>query len=150
LGQYESIKSYYDSLIKTGITVCDKAKDIINGVQVSRVKTRLNLVILSVFDLGFCDSREVRYYDICAKAKELGYKLCPAEAGLALRLAPLEWPKNIIGPEEAIIAMHPILCSDETFRIFRLCGSDALYTSYGGDSSYFKMFDYFVFVLSEE
>jgi len=75
----------------------------------------LDLVVLSVFDLGFGDrdarndvelgaSVEVSLRDIYARAVSLGFELCPAEVGPALRLQYLDQPLG----EFLLIAMNPV------------------------------------------
>ena len=75
----------------------------------------LDLVVLSVFDLGFGDrdarndvelgaSVEVSLRDIYARAVSLGFELCPAEVGPSLRLQYLDQPLG----EFLLIAMNPV------------------------------------------
>jgi hypothetical protein len=75
----------------------------------------LDLVVLSAFDLGFGDetsrndpelgaSVDVSLHDIYARAVALGFELCPAEVGPALRLNYLDQPLD----EFLRIAMKPV------------------------------------------
>jgi hypothetical protein len=74
----------------------------------------LDLVVLSVFELGFGDqasrnnielgSVTVSIRDIYAQATSLGFELCPAEVGPALRLNYLDQPVG----EFLHIAMNPV------------------------------------------
>jgi hypothetical protein len=74
----------------------------------------LDLVILTVFELGFGDASgndlelgtrvEASLHDIYARAKALGFELCPAEVGPALRLKYLDQPPG----EFLHIAMKPV------------------------------------------
>jgi hypothetical protein len=50
----------------------------------------LDLVVLSVFKLGFSDRASL--HDIYARAVAQGFELCPAEVGPALRLNYLDQP----------------------------------------------------------
>jgi hypothetical protein len=69
----------------------------------SRTRTEVDLVILSVSELGF-GNQGTSLKDIYAQAKSLGFALCPAEVGPQLRLQYLEQP-----PGEVLhIAMEPI------------------------------------------
>jgi hypothetical protein len=69
----------------------------------SRTKSELDLVILSVFDLGF-GKQGASIKDIFARAELLGFALCPPEVGPQLRLQYLDQP-----PGEVLhIAMQPI------------------------------------------
>jgi hypothetical protein len=80
-----------------------------------RTPTELDLVVLSVFELGFGDqwsrndnelgaSVEASLRDIYARAITLGFELCPAEVGPALRLNYLDQPLG----EFLHIAMKPV------------------------------------------
>jgi hypothetical protein len=75
----------------------------------------LDLVVLSVFELGFGDRDarkevelgagvEISLRDIYARAVSLGFELCPAEVGPALRLQYLDQPTG----EFLHIAMKPV------------------------------------------
>ena len=69
----------------------------------SRTKSELALVVLSVFDLGF-GKQGASIKDIFARAEFLGFALCPPEVGPQLRLQYLDQP-----PGELLhIAMQPI------------------------------------------
>jgi hypothetical protein len=69
----------------------------------SRTRTVVDLVVLSVSELGF-GKPGASLKDIYARAKSLGFALCPAEVGPQLRLQYLEQP-----PGEVLhIAMEPI------------------------------------------
>ena len=60
------------------------------------------IVFLSVFELGFGD--EASLHDIYARAVALGFELCPAEVGPALRLNYLDQPPG----DFLHIAMKPV------------------------------------------
>jgi hypothetical protein len=69
----------------------------------SRTRTAVDLVVLSVSELGF-GKPGASLKDIYARAKSLGFALCPAEVGPQLRLQYLEQP-----PGEVLhIGMEPI------------------------------------------
>jgi hypothetical protein len=66
-----------------------------------RTKSQLDLVVVSVFDLGF-GKQGAPIKDIFARAQLLGFALCPPEVGPQLRLQYLDQP-----PGELLhIAMH--------------------------------------------
>ena len=69
----------------------------------SPTKTELDLVVLSVSELGFGE-RNVSISNINARAESLGFALCPPEAGPQLRLQYLDQPLG----EVLHIAMQPI------------------------------------------
>jgi hypothetical protein len=68
----------------------------------SRTKSELDLVVLSVFELGLKQGASIK--DIYARAELLGFALCPPEVGPQLRLQYLDQPQG----ELLHIAMQPI------------------------------------------
>ena len=84
LGTCKTPGAYRKALKKAGRSIGDWGDDILGRITCSQEEIDLDLVVLSVADLGFKDG--ARYADICAKAVELGLELCPAEVGPALRL----------------------------------------------------------------
>src|SRR5262245_13866204 len=99
------------------ILIGDEADEILGRPAFPFNKTpfELDLVVLSVFDLGFGDltsrndielgaSVEASPRDIYARAASLGFSLCPAEVGPALRLNYLDQPLG----EFLHIAMKPV------------------------------------------
>jgi hypothetical protein len=99
------------------IEIGDNADEILGRPAFPFIKkpVELDLVVLSVFELGFGDqdahndaelgaSVEVSLHDIYARALSLGFELCPAEVGPALRLQYLDQPLG----EFLQIAMNPV------------------------------------------
>ena len=99
------------------MTIGDDADEALGRPAFPFVKTpfELDLVVLSTFDLGFGDetsrndpelaaSVDVSLHDIYARAITLGFELCPAEVGPALRLNYLNQPLD----EFLRIAMKPV------------------------------------------
>jgi hypothetical protein len=99
------------------ILIDDDADEILGRPTFPFIKTpvELDLVVLSVFELGFGDhasrndielgaSVEVSLHEIYARAVALGFELCPAEVGPALRLNYLDQPLG----EFLHIAMQPV------------------------------------------
>lgn len=84
----------------------DSAGEIIGrpAFHLSRIKQELDLVVVSLIDLGFAPDEDVALEDIYARAELLNYTLCPAEAGPYLRLQYLDQPAG----EFLHIAMQPI------------------------------------------
>jgi hypothetical protein len=83
----------------------DLANEIIGrpAFALSRTRTDVDLVVLYVFELGLGE-QGASLKDIYARAKSLGFALCPPEVGPQLRLQYLEQP-----PGEVLhIAMEPI------------------------------------------
>jgi hypothetical protein len=99
------------------IAIADDADEILGRPAFPFIKQplELDLVALSVFELGFGDqdarndvdlgaSVEVSLRDIYARAVSLGFELSPAEVGPALRLQYLDQPHG----EFLQIAMNPV------------------------------------------
>jgi hypothetical protein len=100
----------------------DWGDDILGRISCSQVEVDIDLVVLSVGDLGFKGS--ARYADICSKGVELGLELCPAEVGPALRLQYGDQPRD----EWLRIAMEAITDRGGDRGIFRVGrGSDGLW-----------------------
>jgi hypothetical protein len=121
----------------------DWGDDILGRIFCSQEEIDLDLVVMSVGDLGFKGS--ARYADICMKAVELGLELCPAEVGPALRLQYGDQPRD----EWLRIAMEAIADRDGDRSIFYVeRDSDDLWLSaYGGHpGSVRDAGDRFVFV----
>ncbi len=112
LGVYKTTKAYREALTNAGFRNDGWVDDMLDNVQVSSSKIQLDLVSLSVANLGFKGS--TRLDKIFARAKELGLELCSSEVGPALRLACPGQPYE----EPLWIAMEPISDSEGGLRIF--------------------------------
>lgn len=144
LGVYESGKAYSRALARAGFTIGDWASNILDKIQVSQSRVQLDLVVRSVAELGF--DKATRYDAICAKAKELGLQLCPAEVGPTLRLTYSDQPYR----EWFWIAMEPILDSDGALRVFEVrhvSSARCLYGYCGTPDCLWDPDDRFIFVL---
>ena len=93
------------------IQIGDDANEILGrpAFPFIRKPIELDLVVLSVFELGFGDQAsrkavQVSLHEIYARAASLGFDLCPAEVGPALRLNYLDQPVG----EFLHIAMKPV------------------------------------------
>lgn len=92
----------------------------------SRTRTEVDLVVLSVFELGF-GKQGASLKDIYARAKSLGFALCPPEVGPQLRLQYLEQP-----PGEVLhIAMEPIAKYDGDLASLALENGDWGFVLFG-------------------
>jgi hypothetical protein len=128
LGTYKGPDAYREALKKAGRHVGKWGGIILGKIIYSQEEIDLDLVMLSVADLGFKDS--ARYADICARAIQLGLELCPAEVGPALRLQYGDQSKG----EWLHIAMKAVTIRDGGPVIFRIDhGEDGLWldASYG-------------------
>lgn len=92
----------------------------------SRTKTDVDLVVLSVSELGF-GMTGAPIKAIYARAQALGFALCPPEVGPQLRLQYLEQPKgNILH-----IAMQPIAKYDGDLVNLALENDESVLTLFG-------------------
>lgn len=90
LGLESSAEDYHKALVKADISIGTDGNKIFDLIAVSPEKVELDLVVVSVLDLGFKNSEKKSV--ICAKGVAFGLGLCPAEATLAFRLAYKEQP----------------------------------------------------------
>jgi hypothetical protein len=124
LGTCKTPSEYRKALKKAGMRIGDWGDDILGRITCSKEEIDLDLVVLSVGDLGLKDG--AKYSDICAKAVELGLELCPAEVGPALRLQYGDQPKG----EWLRIAMEAITDRDGSLSFF--------YVERGGDGLWLR------------
>ena len=105
LGTYQTIDALHDALDAQRIHVGDTAKEILGRptFNLSEGRRDARLVVLAVSELGF-DEEGASLDDIYARARQLGFELCPAEVGPQLRLQYLNQPLG----EFLHIAMAPI------------------------------------------
>jgi hypothetical protein len=114
LGMCKTPDEYRKALKQARLSIGDWGNDILDRIAYSQEEIEVDLVVLSVSDLGFY--RSAKYKDLCAKALELGLQLCPAEVGPALRLSYKDQP----GGERLRIAMKAITsygCYDSIFEV---------------------------------
>jgi hypothetical protein len=104
LGTHGSAASLRKALKAAGCHVGQLADEALAGpgLSVSRAKTDVDLVVLSLGDLGF--GTETALAHVYARAVRLGFGLCPAEVGPQLRLQYLNQPLG----EFLRIAMQPV------------------------------------------
>ena len=145
LGTHSSINSLRASLSNCGHSIGDWANNILDKITLASTPTTfLNLIVVSNADLGF--SKGATFAETCAKAKESGLDLCPAEVGPQLRLQYTDQPRG----EWLVIAMEPIADSDgglDGFRVGRSVGGRSWLSAGCGSPGYFWFADdRFVFV----
>lgn len=102
LGTYKSIENYRQALNRGGFLIGKWGGEILNKILCAQEEKQVDLVVMTVNELGFLHG--ARYEDICAKALAIGLELCPAEIGPALRLSYKDQPSR----EWLYIAMEPI------------------------------------------
>jgi len=107
--------NFRDSLDANEFNIDEGTDDILGKPQftIAAKEVRLDLVVVSVAELGFEDRGAPRE-QIYTRIRELGLKLCPAEAGPQLRLQYPDQPRH----EWLVIAMEPIIDSCGAFRLF--------------------------------
>lgn len=88
------------------------AKEMLLQVVYTKEKQELELVVISVAELGFKNGASRK--DIYQRAQELGLELCPAEVGPQLRVQYKDQPKD----EWLLIGMEPITGSDGNLSMF--------------------------------
>ena len=122
LGAHSSADVLREALVSAGINVSNWAGDILQKVKVATKPQEVNLIIVTVAELGFPDGATRK--DIYEKALELGFELCPAEVGPELRLQYADQPMY----EWLRIAMEPITVSVGSLGVFRVVrDSDGLW-----------------------
>ena len=94
----------FNALDEAGIHVGDLADEVLHrpAFTLSKTKTEVQLAVLSATDLGGEPHESV--ISLYARARRLGYELCPPEVAVQLRLQYRDQP---IG-ESLDIAMEPI------------------------------------------
>lgn len=105
LGLKKSPKDYHKALEKDGYRIGDYAGQILDKTEASQTEVEVDLVVVTVGELGFNEG--ARRDKIYARAIELGLQVCPAEVGPALRLVYKDQPRG----EWLRIGMEPITYS---------------------------------------
>ena len=114
IGLLRSAESYRGLLADGGFKVSEYAGQILNKTKLVRVLTELELVVVSVAELGFAEG--ATFAQIVERAQQLGLEVCPAEVGPALRSAYKDQPKG----EWLRIAMKPIAGSGGGLLVFNV------------------------------
>jgi hypothetical protein len=128
-----------------GMKISDCANDILGkpAFTASETEQEVDLVVATPKELGF--NGNATYRDICNKAIELGFELCPAEVGPQLRKQYTDQPKD----EWLVVAMEPITVSHGYLDVFRVGHDGAglwLGANLGGPDDVWRADDRFVFV----
>lgn len=105
------------------------------GFTAADEETEMDLVVLSVAELGFKDGAYRK--DIYKRALKLGLELCPAEVGPQLRLQYKDQPMD----EWLRIAMEPITDSVGHLSVFCVGRDDGGLWLLGGDGSHGDFWD---------
>jgi hypothetical protein len=133
LGEYKGVNAVRMALDNAPcpIAVGDWADEILGrpAFPFSKTKAEVDLVVLSVADLGFT-KKGASLRDIYTRALALGLETCPAEVGPVLRLNYLNQPVG----EFLHIAMRPIARYSGELVDFMLANGGAGLLLVGGDA----------------
>ncbi|MFZ3054788.1 MAG: hypothetical protein WA091_02315 [Minisyncoccales bacterium] len=146
IGVFHNVYAIRNAIEQAGMKIGNYANDILGKIDLAPSETNINLVVLSVADLGLKDG--TKYEEICERAKEIGLELCPAEVGPCLRSQYKNQPNG-----EVIIAMEPVADSDGDLKLFGVVreGNDDcwLYSYYAYSDRFWNSDCRFVFVLPQ-
>ncbi|HUN54427.1 MAG TPA: hypothetical protein VMU29_04660 [Smithella sp.] len=96
LGTHKSKNNLIKNLIKKGVEISDSATRIMNELNFSlaSVKTTVDIVNVSLVDLGLNKCAGATLNEICARANQSSLSVCPLEAVLQLRLRYNDQPEK--------------------------------------------------------
>lgn len=119
IGTHKNVKDLSKALTSNNFRIGDWAADILKRTPLAETETEIELVLVSVADLGF--KKATRRDAIYDRAKELGLGLVPAEVGPQLRLDYSDQPMD----EWLLMGMEPIAGSDGYPLVFHVvCDAD--------------------------
>jgi len=118
LGTQKSVKDLSKALTSNSFRISDWAADILKKTTLAPAETEIELVLVTVADLGF--TKATRRDAIYDRAKELGLDLVPAEVGPQLRLQYLDQSMD----DWMVMAMEPIAGSDGNLDVFDVARSE--------------------------
>lgn len=123
LGRYSSVAELVQAMAAQRMGASNRAVDILKTMAVSPAQSSLDLVVVSVGELGLRD--HVTFAAIAAAARKRSLDLCPAEAGPLLRLA----YTNQAEDDTLRIAMEPVLTgANQAPTVFMLTGKSLFAT----------------------
>lgn len=146
-GTHKDVKTLCAALETSGVSTGNWATDILGKIRLAKTKQVLDLVVMSVKELGF--SEGAQYQDITKAASERNLEKCSAEAAACFLLqhgSEIE-PYGILN-----CAMDPIKDSDGDLGLFHVRRSGGrlwLDAGYGGPDGFWSSDDRFVFVRSK-
>jgi hypothetical protein len=131
LGTYKTNDALRDALDAARIHVGDTAGENLGrpAFNLSKMRRDARLVVLAVSELGFGEEG-ASLADIYARARQLGFELCPAEVGPQLRLQYLNQPLG----EFLHIAMAPVAGYGGKPTDFTIANGGAGLILIGGDA----------------
>ena len=142
VGEYKTVGDLEQAIVGAGCRISDWAADILKKIALVPAGMELELVNVSVRELGFKDgaTREQIY----SRAKELGFDLVPAIVGPLLRMLYKNQPMG----EWLLMGMEPIVGSDGYLGVFSVVRSEGglwLYAYYGNPTDFWSPEDRWVF-----
>jgi hypothetical protein len=119
IGEQRSVKDLVKTLANNDFQVSDWARDILQKITLADGETEVELVQITVRELGFGEGacREAIYH----RAKELGIDLVPAEVGPQLRLQYPDQPLE----DWVLLAMEPVVDSSGDLTVFSVIRHNA-------------------------
>jgi len=138
IGDYPSANALVQTLNARTVGASARATSMLKTLTVSQVRMQIDLVVMSVGDLGLAD--HAKYPDIVGSARKMGLDQCPGEVGPQLRLQYTNQPET----QTLRIAMEPVMSGIHPApTVFMLSGNSLL----AGDSTNsFDRNDLWVFV----
>ena len=131
---YSSIAELRQALVDAGCRISDWADGILAKMALATEQMSIDLVIVTVAELGFPNGATLN--QIYKAALKKGYLLCPSEVGPQLRLQYADQPMR----EWLLVAMEPISDSYGVLSVFNVeRDGDALWLSgfYGGPGGFY-------------
>ena len=147
IGGHKSVEALVKAIEAKGYKLSDWARDIAKKVTLAKEATEVELVMVTVGELGFKNGATRK--DIYDRAISLGLSLCPAEVGMQLRLQYEDQPKG----EWLLVAMEPITGSGGGLDVFRVVRDDDdrwLGANYGHPGDVWNADDRWVFLRSKQ
>jgi hypothetical protein len=129
LGTQPGVIRLREALQTPPFALGDAANEMV-GKSLGGVRETVGLVVLSASEMGF-DEHGATLADILARARQLGFSLCPAEVGPALRLAYRDQPVG----EFLHIAMKPLVARSGEPRDFTVGNAGTGLLLLGGDAA---------------
>ncbi|HVN26300.1 MAG TPA: hypothetical protein VMT99_01435 [Candidatus Paceibacterota bacterium] len=114
IGASKSVDDLSKTLENKGFKISDWTSDLLKRTPLAKTLTEIELVLVSVADLGFTERTDL--YAFYNRAKEFGLDLVPAEVGPQLRLVYSNQPMG----EHLFIGMEPIADSNADLSVFLL------------------------------
>jgi hypothetical protein len=127
LGTHKSVKDLRKALLDAGYRIGDWGDDILKRINVASKPEDVDIVVVSVAELGFPNgATRAQIYE---KALSMGLGLCPAEVGPQWRLQYADQPMG----EWILVGMEPISDSGGSLKVFDVVRFEDGRWLYGND-----------------